>query len=558
MKTPRGFAFAGISAGIKSVRKDMALVFSEAPCTAAGCFTVNKAKAAPVRDAEARLPSREVRAIVVNSGNANALTGPDGEADVLAVHRAAAKALGIDAAQVVSASTGVIGVRLPMPKMIAGCEALAAARSGAIEAAAEAILTTDTRVKLAHRTLAVGGVEVTIAAFCKGSGMIAPEMATMLAFLATDAAVTPDALQNGLRRAVRSSFNNLTVDDDMSTNDAVFALANGLSRAPTLDEAHPDWPAFEAALTSLCTDLARAIAEDGEGATKLVEVVVRGAPDGDSARDLAWRVAAATRTATARARRAAGVSIISTASSRDRRGRRGGHEARRGGRARRPRRRLGARSRARGGRVEPGQGGHLRGRSQLGTRPRRHRGARRRAWLRGRSAPRDGHSPGGHRLHRRGPDVGRSDRPPREDAPAADRHRRDPPGRERRGHRLGVRPLVRLREDQRRLHVAHRRLRGGDGLARRSAHELHAGVQAGAPRRGALVHRALQRYPRGHQVRRRGDGERLAQGELRQRREPPEERRPRPHRGARRRPRDHADASRSSAASGASSSRGCG
>jgi acetylglutamate kinase len=291
MKTPRGFAYAGVNAGIKNVRKDMALVFSEVPCTAAGCFTINKAKAAPVRDAEVRLPSRSIRAIVVNSGNANALTGPEGEADVREVHKAAAQALGIEADQVLSASTGVIGVRLPVAKMVAGCAALAQARSAAIEPAAEAILTTDTRVKLTHRTLFVGGVEVTIAAFCKGSGMIAPEMATMLAFLTTDAAVAPEALASGLRRAVRASFNNLTVDDDMSTNDAVFALANGASGAPLLDESHPDWAAFEACLVSLCTDQARAIAEDGEGATKLVEVRVSGAPDGESARDLAMSVA---------------------------------------------------------------------------------------------------------------------------------------------------------------------------------------------------------------------------------------------------------------------------
>ena len=291
MKTPRGFAYAGVNAGIKSVRKDMALVYSEAPCAAAGCFTVNKAKAAPVRDAEARLPSSDVRAIVVNSGNANALTGPDGEADVKEVHRAMADALGVDASQVLSASTGVIGVRLPIGKMIAGCKALAGARSAAIDVAAEAILTTDTRMKLAHRVITVEGVEVTLAAFCKGSGMIAPEMATMLAFLTTDARVDPAALQAGLRRAVRASFNNLTVDDDMSTNDAVFLMANGMSHAPLLDEKHRSWPEFEGALTALCIDLARAIAEDGEGATKLVEVVVRGAPSAEAARDLARAVA---------------------------------------------------------------------------------------------------------------------------------------------------------------------------------------------------------------------------------------------------------------------------
>jgi len=291
MKTPRGFAFAGVNAGIKTMRKDMALVWSEAPCVTVGCFTVNRAKAAPVRDAEARLPSSDMRAIVINSGNANALTGPDGEADVREVHRAMASALGVDASQVLSASTGVIGVRLPVGKLVAGCAALAEARSSAIVAAAEAILTTDTRVKLAHRVIAVGGVEVTIAAFCKGSGMIAPEMATMLAFLTTDARTTEDALTGALRRAVRGSFNHLTVDDDMSTNDAVFVLANGQAGGPMLDEKHPAWPAFEAAIASICIELARAIAEDGEGATKLVEVSVRGAPDEESARDLARAVA---------------------------------------------------------------------------------------------------------------------------------------------------------------------------------------------------------------------------------------------------------------------------
>jgi acetylglutamate kinase len=291
MRTPRGFTYAGVNAGIKSVRKDMALVFSSAPCSAAGCFTINRAKAAPVRDAEARLPASGIHAIVANSGNANALTGPAGEEDVREVHRAAAKALGVDPSQVLSASTGVIGVRLPVGKLAAGCEQLAATRGEAIMAAAEAILTTDTRVKLAHRVVSVAGVEVVIAGFAKGAGMIAPEMATMLAFLTTDARVEPEPLRRALLRATRASFNHLTVDDDMSTNDAVFALANGASGAPAIDESHADWPAFEAALCALCTDLARAIAEDGEGATKLVEVVVRGATDDDVARDLAKSIA---------------------------------------------------------------------------------------------------------------------------------------------------------------------------------------------------------------------------------------------------------------------------
>jgi acetylglutamate kinase len=291
VKTPRGFTYAGVNAGIKSVRKDMALVFSDAPCVAAGCFTINLAKAAPVRDAEPRLPSRDIRAVVVNSGNANALTGPEGEEDVREVHRAAARALGVDPSQVVSASTGVIGVRLPLAKVTAGCELLAQSRGGAIEAAAEAILTTDTRVKLAQRTLVIDGVEVTVAGFAKGSGMIAPELATMLAFLTTDAAIEPDALQAALRAACAASFNNLTVDDDMSTNDAVFALANGAAKNPPITESSPHYAAFAAAVRGICLELARAIAEDGEGATKLVEVAIDAAPDAESARDLAKAVA---------------------------------------------------------------------------------------------------------------------------------------------------------------------------------------------------------------------------------------------------------------------------
>ena len=291
MKAPRGFTFAGINAGIKAARKDMALVYSEVPCVAAGCFTVNKAKAAPVLDAEKRLPASDVQAIVVNSGNANALTGPDGAADVQTFHAALASALGLNARQVFSASTGVIGVRLPVQKLIDGCAALAASRTISVEAAAEAILTTDTRMKLSGRTLVVGGIEVTLAAFAKGSGMIAPELATMLAFITTDAAITPAALQASLVRAMGGSFNSLTVDDDMSTNDAVFALANGLAKNTTLDEAHPDFPAFETALSQICVDLARAIAEDGEGATKLLEVAIDGAPSVEVARDLAKAVA---------------------------------------------------------------------------------------------------------------------------------------------------------------------------------------------------------------------------------------------------------------------------
>ncbi len=287
MQTPRGFSYAGIHCGIKAARKDLALVYSEAPCSAAGLFTVNAARAAPVRDAAARLPASGIRAIVANSGNANALVGPDGEADVRLVRTAIATALGIDPGSVLAASTGVIGVRLPVQKLASAAPALAAARGKAIEQAAQAIMTTDTRVKLAQRTLVVNGVEGTFAAFGKGSGMVAPELATVLAFITTDLAITPSALQAALAGAVRTSFEMLTIDGDMSTNDAVFALANGMAGNAPIEEDTPEQAALAEVIESICIELARAVAEDGDGATKMIEVHVHGAPDMAIARDAA-------------------------------------------------------------------------------------------------------------------------------------------------------------------------------------------------------------------------------------------------------------------------------
>ena len=290
MRIPKGFSFAATNCGIKAHKKDMALVYSAEPCSAAGVFTVNRAKAPPVEDAEKRIPGTGFRAIVANSGNANALTGDPGRADVSAIHAAMGKALGVAADSIVSASTGVIGVRLPVQKLVAACDVLARGKSNAIVGAAEAIMTTDTRVKLTHRTVVVGGVTVTIAAFAKGSGMVAPEMATVLGFIMTDAAIEPDVMQAMLVRSTDQSFHSLVIDNDMSTNDAVFMLANGASGAPPLREA-ADLATFETALASLCIEMARAIAEDGEGATKLVEVRVTGTPSVDIARDLAKMVA---------------------------------------------------------------------------------------------------------------------------------------------------------------------------------------------------------------------------------------------------------------------------
>jgi acetylglutamate kinase len=291
VRTPQGFSYAGVHCGIKASRKDLALVYSEAPCAAAGCFTVNAARAAPVRDAATRVPASGIRAIVANSGSANALVGPDGENDARAVRAAVAGALGVAPEAVLGASTGVIGVRLPIDKLIAAAPGLAAARGPAIELAAQAIHTTDTRIKLASRTMRIGGADAVFAAFAKGSGMIAPELATVLAFITTDAAVTPESLQSALSRAMKTSFEMITVDGEMSTNDSVFALANGLAGNQPIEAGTPEHEALAETLESLCIDLAREVAEDGDGATKLIEVRLAGAPDLAMARELARGVA---------------------------------------------------------------------------------------------------------------------------------------------------------------------------------------------------------------------------------------------------------------------------
>jgi len=291
MKTPQGFSFSGVKAGIKPSRRDLALVSSATPCAAAGCFTVNKAKAAPVIDAEARLPAEGIRAVIVNAGNANALTGTPGLEDVKAVHRALAGALSVDVTAVLSASTGIIGVRLPLQKVVEAVPALVSALEVDPLPAAEAIMTTDTRVKMASRTVSLGGRDVVLSAICKGSGMIAPQLATMIAVVSTDCAIAPAVLDTALTAAMESSFNNLTVDDDMSTNDVVFALANGLAGNPRITGPGADFDKFASTLRDLCVELAKEIAADGEGATRMLEVTVTGAPDPAVARDAARSIA---------------------------------------------------------------------------------------------------------------------------------------------------------------------------------------------------------------------------------------------------------------------------
>ena len=287
MKVPAGFRFSGVHAGLKPVRRDVALIASDGPAVAAGCFTKNLAAAAPIVDARARVPAAGIRAVVVNSGNANALTGAAGIADVLAIRTAIAAALDTTPDAILTAATGVIGVKLPVHKIVAAAPALVAQLAATPEPAAEAIITTDTRTKLAWRTLELGGREVTLSAIAKGSGMIAPQLATMIAVVTTDVAITPALLDHALRAAIEPSFHCLVVDGDMSTNDTAIVLANGLAGNPVIADPGADLDAFTAALTSLCTELARDIASDGEGATRLLEACVTGAPSAAIARDLA-------------------------------------------------------------------------------------------------------------------------------------------------------------------------------------------------------------------------------------------------------------------------------
>ncbi len=292
MKIPKGFRFGGVACGLKPSRRDLALVVSDHPAAAAGLFTVNRAAAAPIQDARPRVPAEGVRAIVANSGNANALTGPAGLDDVAVIRSAVAEALGIQKRAVLSASTGVIGARLPAMKVVTALPALVEQLGDHPDLAAEAIMTTDTRPKMAAREVTLGGKPAIVSAVCKGSGMLAPQLATTMCLVTTDAAVTPKALQDAVARAVERTLNMVSVDGEMSTNDCVLALANGLAGNPRISEPGPDLDVLENALADLFGEMARAMAADGEGATKMMEVVVSGAPTEAIARECALAISA--------------------------------------------------------------------------------------------------------------------------------------------------------------------------------------------------------------------------------------------------------------------------
>lgn len=291
---PLGFLAAGVHADVKGkggTKKDVAVLFSKVPCAAAGVYTTNKVKAAPVILSEARTAAGSLQAVVANSGNANACTGEQGMKDAEAMALAAAKALGLEAEAVGVASTGVIGVPLPIDRVTAGiAQAAAAAHAEGGHDAAQAIMTTDTFAKEYAIQVDLGGRLVTIGAMAKGSGMIHPNMATMLGFVTTDAAIEAGALQVALREATAKSFNMITVDGDTSTNDMVLALANGLAKNPKIVLGSSHYGAFLAALEQVLIHLAKEIARDGEGATKLLTVQVKGAPNLEDARKAARSV----------------------------------------------------------------------------------------------------------------------------------------------------------------------------------------------------------------------------------------------------------------------------
>jgi len=290
--SPAGFKAGGVNAGLKKDRLDLALIYSEVEARASGVFTRNAVKGAPVIDALEKLKSGRAQAIIVNSGIANTGTGPEGLRDAAEMGRMAAAALGIPDSLVLVSSTGIIGERVPLELIERALPDLAERISpqGAGEAA-RAIMTTDSRPKYGAVEFEIDGRLCRIGGIAKGAGMIEPHMATMLAFLTTDTDVEEQALSSALKSAVNASFNRITVDGCMSTNDSVIIMANGLAGNRPILPRTREYSAFSEALAALCRHLARLVVIDGEGATKLIRVEIYGCGDDDQADVLARSVA---------------------------------------------------------------------------------------------------------------------------------------------------------------------------------------------------------------------------------------------------------------------------
>ena len=290
--SPKGFKATGIHCGLKHKKKDLALLFSEVPASVAGVFTTNAIKAAPLLiTKDVVYQTGKMQAIIVNSGNANACTGKQGMADAYTMQKLTAEKLGIARNLVGVASTGVIGEMMKMDPIITGIQQLEPIDEleGAI-GFSQSIMTTDTVTKNTAYKTTIDGKEVIIAGTAKGSGMIEPNMATMLGFITTDANIESKYLQSALKSITDITFNSITVDGDTSTNDMVIVMANGMAENNTLTPEHPEWENFVKTLHAVSQDLAKMIAKDGEGATKLIEVEVKGAISDVEARKIAKTV----------------------------------------------------------------------------------------------------------------------------------------------------------------------------------------------------------------------------------------------------------------------------
>ncbi len=289
----KGFKAAGIVAGLKkSGNKDLALIYTETPAAVAGTFTQNKVAAAPVHVSKLTVKNGTAHAVISNAGCANACTGDEGLKNAHIMGEVTAKTLGCKPEEVIVGSTGVIGVQLPMDTITAGIPKVAAELSptGSADASA-AILTTDTKSKTATATFTVGGKEVHIGGIAKGSGMIRPNMATMLCYITTDLAITPALLQKALSAAVNLSFNMISVDGDMSTNDMCIVLANGLAGNDIIDTENEDFETVKEVLKNITIELAKQIAADGEGAGKFITINIHNAVDFNDAKTVGMAVA---------------------------------------------------------------------------------------------------------------------------------------------------------------------------------------------------------------------------------------------------------------------------
>ncbi len=300
----KGYEAASTAAGIKyQDRTDMAMVYSRVPCVAAGTFTTNVVKAAPVKwDQQVVAGGAKAQAVIVNSGIANACTGAEGFGYCEDTAQAAAEALGIAKDGVLIGSTGVIGRQIPIDKLTAGIRVLAKEKNDTLEngtAAAKAIMTTDTCEKELAVTFDAGGKTVTLGGMAKGSGMIHPNMCTMLSFITTDAVISKEALQKALSEDVQDTYNMISVDGDTSTNDTVILLANGLAENPEITEGSGDYESFKEALHTVNEYLAKKIAGDGEGATALFEVRAEGCESVQQAKTLAKSIVCSNLTKTA-------------------------------------------------------------------------------------------------------------------------------------------------------------------------------------------------------------------------------------------------------------------